>query len=254
MSLILDLPLYPIVKKLSDAIAVPPNINNSDNAMRFKRDADDVEMTTLRDMATTMSATESLLNVVTSIPLQEEPKVEAVVSKHLKNLLEENAATKAIRFWLRMGVDGFYLKGLEHFVNEVNFVDALKYWKSMLGEGRILMCNVKTLMAASGAAKNAILNRIDLVDVTLGISNGTRDIKKQIEEVTDGVLFHKQGRPWVHWSTGSVDTARVASRLQVNNASVAVAMMEMMLPGTPSIFYGDEVMYCQIIMCLVTLV
>lgn len=159
---------------------------------------------------------------------------------------QKDEVSSAIKFWTEKGVDGFYLKGLEHFVHEKSFSNKLRYWKLIIGTNRILISNIKTLTEAEGTlAKNAILNRIDLIDVTVGVSNGTNDIRAQIDNVLNGILFEKAGYPWVHWSVGNVDTKRVSSTLQVNNASVAVALMTLMLPGTPSIFYGDEVMIAQ---------
>lgn len=155
---------------------------------------------------------------------------------------DHHVVTEAIEFWLRRGVDGFYLKGLEKFVEEKNFVDMLKSWKNLVGPNRILICHVNALKSATAiSAKNALLNRIDLIDVILRVSNGTRDIRTQIESITKGILFEKPGYPWVHWSIGSVDTKRVASTLNARNSSIATILLEMMLPGTPSIFYGDEV-------------
>ena len=157
---------------------------------------------------------------------------------------EDDPISSVIRFWFNRGVDGFYLKGLEHYVNEESFPKKLRFWKSIIGSNKILICNIKALKKAKNdEAKNAILLNTDLIDVTVRVSNGTEDIKAQINEVLDSVLFEKLEYPWVQWTVGNVDTKRVASTLAVSNASVAVSLMAMMLPGTPSIFYGDEVNY-----------
>ena len=155
---------------------------------------------------------------------------------------QEDPISSVIRFWTEKGVDGFYLKGLKHYLKEKSFSEKLRHWKSIIGPNRILICSIEVLNEAeTTSAKNAILNRIDLIDVTIPVSNGTNDIKNKIEQVLNSVLFEKAGYPWVQWSIGNVDTKRVSSTLSVSNASVAVVLMVMMLPGTPSIFYGDEV-------------
>lgn len=87
------------------------------------------------------------------------------------------------------------------------------------------------------------------MDVTLRVSNGTDDIQAQIENVVKGILFENPYYPWVLWSTGGIDTKRVASSLPISNSSAAVIMLSMMLPGTPSIFYGDEVVYFHFHFC-----
>lgn len=169
-----------------------------------------------------------------------------VITNFEPEIEENDDITSAIRFWSKKGVDGFYLKGLENFVNEKIFPNKLRYWKSILGMGKILICSIKTLTdATSILARNAILNRIDLIDVHIGVANGTNNIRDQVNNILDGILFEKSGYPWVHWSIGNIDTKRVTSTLNVNNASVAVVLMTMMLPGTPSIFYGDEVTTAQ---------
>lgn len=158
------------------------------------------------------------------------------------NNISDNPVTTAINVWLKRGVDGFYLKGLEHYINEESFTDILKYWKSILGSERIFICHIDALNAAKTvAAKDSILMKVDLVDVPLNIANGTKEIKKQIEDVTKGILFEKPDYSWVHWSIGSVDSKRIASTISVKNATLSATLLGLMLPGTPNIFYGDEV-------------
>jgi len=43
------------------------------------------------------------------------------------------------------------------------------------------------------------------------------------------------------WSVGHSGNLRLADRLKNNNNTVAVLMVLMSLPGTPSILYGDEI-------------
>ena len=222
MTLVLDLPLYPFIKNFNEG-----NTNHTSNN-RLKR-----EEKALPDLPSHHETREALM----SAPAQAIQSNVHIVA----NPLDDNVVSKIIRFWREHGVDGFYLKGLEYYTNESSFIAALRYWKAILGPNRILMCSEKALQNAPEDAKNAILNRMDLVDVTLGVANGTKDIKDRVSGVLKGLLFQKAGYPWVHWSTGSLDRPRLASTLRVANASVAIAMLGMTLPGTPSIFYGDEV-------------
>jgi glycosidase len=83
---------------------------------------------------------------------------------------------------------------------------------------------------------------MDLIDVKLDIvSNGTQGLKIQVDKLVKGVQLSKPGSPWIQWSMGSIDTERLTSQLPTANASLAAILFEMMLPGTPSIFYGDEI-------------
>ena len=47
-------------------------------------------------------------------------------------------------------------------------------------------------------------------------------------------------RPWILWRVGGVDENRLAS-YTTSNITLAAMMMELLLPGSPSIFYGDEI-------------
>ncbi|CRL00593.1 CLUMA_CG013853, isoform A [Clunio marinus] len=86
-----------------------------------------------------------------------------------------------------------------------------------------------------------ILKVVDLVDVFLDVSNGTQKIEKQVLEVLNGKLKPSENGPWIHWSINGVDRiGRVSSGISPD-ASLAATLMEIMLPGTPSIFYGDEI-------------
>ncbi|XP_077255725.1 alpha-amylase 3 isoform X1 [Temnothorax americanus] len=228
MSLVLDLPLYPFMKRSSEA-----KTNQTERALREKRDL--TSNAIIPDVLPSAPSTsvEGIRDVLSS-PLQ---KVKRQTTRQQKHPVSE-----AVRIWQERGVDGFYLKGLEHYVDEDTFASDLRYWRSFLRLGNIFICHVGALDAAtSDAVRNSILSRIDLIDVTLRLTNGTRDIKAQIESITRGVMFDKAAYPWIHWSVGGVDTNRVASTMTVKNASVAASLLGMMLPGTASIFYGDEI-------------
>ncbi|KAG5316769.1 MAL2 Maltase, partial [Acromyrmex insinuator] len=224
MSIILDLPLYPFVKSLNEAKA-----NETERTLRERRDL--ANNAIIHDILPSAPSTVDAIRDALSTPLQEIKR----------ETFPEHPVSEAIKIWQQRGVDGFYLKGLEHYVDEDTFVSDLRYWRSLLHSGNIFICHVNALDAATSVARNSILSKIDLVDVTLHLVNGTKNIKAQIESITKGVLFDKPSYPWIHWSVGSVDTSRVASTMTVKNASMAASLLGMMLPGTPSIFYGDEI-------------
>jgi len=229
MSIILDLPLYPFVKSSSEA-----KMNETEHELRERRD-----LAIMPDVLPSAPSTVEVIRDVLSSPLQKVKRQTLPSDRSTRQ--QEHPVSEAVRIWQQRGVNGFYLKGLEHYVDEDTFVSDLRYWRSLLHPGNIFICHVSALDAATSVARNSILSRIDLIDVTLRLANGTRNIKAQIESITKGVLFDKPAYPWIHWSVGGVDTSRVASTMTVKNASVAASLLSMMLPGTPSIFYGDEV-------------
>ncbi|KAJ8721396.1 hypothetical protein PYW07_002171 [Mythimna separata] len=145
----------------------------------------------------------------------------------------------AIIFWAREKVDGFYLKDLENFVSDVNFGRSLQLWKQMLGSNRIFIASEKAYETAKGIALNVLLSRVDLIDVHLDLNEGVIGLKNHIDKVISGTLWAKPHYPWVHWNIGSIHNERISTK-HVNNTLVLTAL-ELCLPGTVSIFYGDEI-------------
>lgn len=155
--------------------------------------------------------------------------------------------SEVLKFWLNQGVDGFYLKDLESLVHEDKFQQHVREWKGIMkshsqGFDKIIICSEKVIKTIENSeilnSKLAtVLTHFDLVDCHIEISE---DLKSQIDAVQHGVMFSRPGYPWPLWTLGGVDTTRLASRLSTANASLAAVLVGMMLPGTPSIFYGDE--------------
>lgn len=152
----------------------------------------------------------------------------------------EKSVTEALKHWMYYEVDGFYLKGLENLVNDPNFPNSVREWKKTIGPDRILIVNFETAQSAVSLGFNNIMDSIDLVDVLLDIGNGSAYIKNQVDTILNGILMSKPGYPWIHWTVGNVDSKRLSVKLQQNNTLSAI-LLNMMLPGTPSIFYGDEI-------------
>uniref|UniRef100_A0A182K387 Glycosyl hydrolase family 13 catalytic domain-containing protein n=1 Tax=Anopheles christyi TaxID=43041 RepID=A0A182K387_9DIPT len=205
ISLVLDLPIHPFLEHLS-----PPTI-----------DLDRLPNRTDGDMITS-----EFLRLSRSITAK--PDSGTVVSD-------------VLRFWLaRTGVDGFYVKGLEHFADDPLLVENVKEWKYLLGPDRILMVGQKFVQQLPERIVHDVLTQVDLVDVYLDVSNGTDGIASTVQDAIQGRLLRGVDHPWVHWSLGSVTERRLASGLSPN-ATLAATLMELTLPGTPSIFYGDEI-------------
>ena len=159
-----------------------------------------------------------------------------------RSLIDDNAITSVVKFWLSKGVDGFYMKGLENFATDQYLGENLREWKYVLGKDRIMIVNQELVNQVSDELADEILQVIDLVDVFLDVSNGTQLIEHQVTEVLNSKLKPSEHGPWIHWSINGIERAsRAASNLKPN-ASLPSLLMEMMLPGTPSIFYGDEIL------------
>ncbi|XP_023936300.1 uncharacterized protein LOC112044630 [Bicyclus anynana] len=146
----------------------------------------------------------------------------------------------AIAYWSRaQQVDGFYLRNLEHFVDHVNFENSLQLWKQILGYGKIFIASKSVLDKVNGTSATVFLNRIDLIEVNLGLYDGPTGLKSVINNTLSGPLWDKAHYPWVLWNIGNIDSDRISERYE--NNTLALTALELVLPGTVSLFYGDEI-------------
>lgn len=187
------------------------------------------------------------ISVILDLPLyplyKQLPSVIAINTKSNESFLtqEQNDIAKALQQWRSSNVKGFYLKGLEYFVNDSKLHDSLRLWKRIVGQDCIFIVSEEFINNIPADKSNIIYNNIDLVDVRLKIEQGVQTLTKQISDIQNGTLFSKRGMPWVHWSLGSVNTNRLANVLPFANGTIGATLLELMLPGTTSIFYGDEI-------------
>lgn len=151
----------------------------------------------------------------------------------------KNRVLEALRQWSNHGVDGFYVKGLEKFNNDPYLVANIKAWKKLLGPNRIIIINNEALEQLDDSLTQTLLKHVDLVDVFISVTNGTDQIAKQIKRVLGSSLRPGDG-PYIQWSIGGVSEHRISYGL-TPNATLAATLMSLMLPGTPSVFYGDEI-------------
>lgn len=152
----------------------------------------------------------------------------------------KDPTTVAIAYWSRaQHVDGFYLKNLENFLDDVNFEKSLQLWKKILGSGKIFIASEEVLKKAKGTNLAVFLNRIDLIEVHLDLCDGPAGLKSRIQSILSGTLWDKPHYPWVLWNIGNINSDRVSEKYQ--NYTLALTALELALPGTVSIFYGDEI-------------
>nr|XP_022918538.1 neutral and basic amino acid transport protein rBAT-like [Onthophagus taurus]XP_022918539.1 neutral and basic amino acid transport protein rBAT-like [Onthophagus taurus] len=202
ISLILDLPLWPHVKKLQSFPEEIQPANETDH---------------------------------------NGPSIEFLKSENLILSNQNDEITQAIIYWIRQGVDGFYLKDLERYVHDEHFTASLRRWKTILGEGKPIIVDYNVFKLAPSNLKNVILNSVALLDVQLHVELGVDALSKEIASLLNGTLFSTQWAPWIHWNMGNVNSIRLANRLNHSNGTLGASLLQMMLPGTSSIFYGDEI-------------
>lgn len=213
MSLVLDLPIYPLLKKLNERITLPDEAAERD-----------VNTTTIPSHTT--SADELMHRIAHAAATTDQDQDVDIVSD-------------AIRLWLSHGVDGFYIKGLENFADDPYLVENVRQWKSFLDTDQILIVSGQLIDAVPQMVAKEILKTVDLVDVYVDATKGAEHIAAQIRTTIEGLLKPGDG-PYIQWSLGGVSERRISNAFTVN-VSLAATLMELMLPGSPSIFYGDEI-------------
>lgn len=201
ISIILDIPLHPFIKKLGESRG-GLFINNSINDI-----VDNGYETTVQ------------------------PQI----------VVTENLITECLQYWLEMGIDGFYIKGLEHVEDIENLPHHLIEWKNLLGADKVLIIEAGVLSKLSLSQRQFALKHVDLIDVHLDVFAGTSQLEKKLTS-----LMHSEMRPsktgvWIHWSLGGVDKIRLTRNQSSVDFTLAATLMQLMLPGTCNIFYGDEI-------------
>jgi hypothetical protein len=160
-----------------------------------------------------------------------------------RNIIDDDSITTVINFWLSKGVKGFYLKGLENFADDQFLGENMIEWHYHLNkQGAIMIVNEALIKRIrDDELADELLKVIHLVDVNLDVSDGTQLIEKQVEDTFTGRLMPTKNGPWIHWTLNGVDKPGRLSTQLSPNVSLATVLMQLMLPGTPSISYGDEI-------------
>lgn len=152
-----------------------------------------------------------------------------------RSLQYKNTVLEAMRQWINHGVDGFYVKGLEHFQNDPLLLENVRAWKKLLGPNRIIIISNDVIIQSDGNTAKNLLTHVDLVDVVVNIAYDIENIAKQINSSLEGVLQPVNG-PYIQWSLINASE---------RNATIAATFMSLMLPGTPSIVHDDEIILGQ---------
>lgn len=174
-----------------------------------------------------------------------------------------------LRFWLQQGVHGFYLKvffihisSVVTFVNVEPVQDLEKYahqelwknivqWKNVLdsfssdlSKRRIFICSSDFLQhyyQLHPLSVDHALRQFDLVDNYLDVSN----LSELGENIREGIQWDNGiNNPWILWNVGTLGKPRIGSVLQRKGegciSSVGAHMLAMALPGSTSIYFGEE--------------
>lgn len=153
---------------------------------------------------------------------------------HIIMAINENDVLRvvadALNHWIDHGVNGFYLKGL-YTLPKNKLISCLAAWKRIVGPNRILIVEETVLKMQTQLELSQMLDHIDFVDIVLHIENETQRMKNRMDMILNQMPLGDD-KISVHWSLAEGST-------EFNEKKVlAATMMQLTLPGTPSIRYS----------------
>lgn len=173
------------------------------------------------------------------------------------------AMKEVLRFWLEKGVAGFRIDAVVHLfeseslqdqvekdgqtvqnetVNLPELFSVIEVWKMLIND----YSNPPRVMFSEATIvdKDIIRKYYDAGTIPFNF-----DLVKQVNTTCDGICLKDvikdyttilRSGDWPNFLTGSHDFSRVATRLGKEKAR-AMAMLLLTLPGTPVIYYGEEI-------------
>ncbi|VDN06574.1 unnamed protein product [Thelazia callipaeda] len=173
-----------------------------------------------------------------------------------------------ISYWIDKGIDGFYLSGIEylarlqlgHVADWPHILDILRdirnhvnsYAKeSSMGETKQIVLFGMRDNAKETQKKDLVLSGLDtVINYELGGIGKDNRICHHSEGNVGGcvyeilselVQFHEAENIPAMWEFGSTRLSRVSSRVKSSKQAELLTMVQLLLPGTNSIYYGEEI-------------
>ncbi|WKX93722.1 hypothetical protein Q1695_011186 [Nippostrongylus brasiliensis] len=175
---------------------------------------------------------------------------------------------RVLSSWIERGVDGFHLVGLEYLarsgdgaepnwsaiadiISDIrNHVDTFSN-ESTKASGKKIALFASREEAKEKDKKQLVTSGLDsVINYELGRVQKNSDICHRNEEsvalcvheiLSDVILFHVNNEDvWPQWEFGNPWLNRLASRVHSRAHSQLLIMIQLMLPGTNSFYYGDE--------------
>lgn len=155
-----------------------------------------------------------------------------------------------LKFWLKRGVDGFYLKDMELVAHEPQLAKCFGLWRQEVDSWgspawpKVLMASAGFMMRLDGDMERQarVVRNLDMVDAFLALGpNLTKSLSGQLEALLEANWAADASSPWINWNLGSASTPRLGSRLGgAPNTTLAAQLVLLSLPGSVTLFYGDE--------------
>uniref|UniRef100_A0A915PSG3 alpha-glucosidase n=1 Tax=Setaria digitata TaxID=48799 RepID=A0A915PSG3_9BILA len=177
-------------------------------------------------------------------------------------------------YWIDKGIDGFYLSGIEYLARMKSGSETwlfVKDWSHILDILRDIRNHVDTYVKESSSVdktkqivlfaardnasenekKDLVWNGLNsVINYELGsIGKGNHichrndgNVAGCIHEIlTELVQFHVAENISAMWEFGNPQLSRIASRVKSQQQAELLTMLQLLLPGSSSIYYGDEI-------------
>ncbi|KAL3994876.1 Alpha amylase catalytic domain family protein [Acanthocheilonema viteae] len=175
---------------------------------------------------------------------------------------------KIMSYWIDKDIDGFYLSGIEYLARMksgsladwARIVDILRdirnHVDTYVEETPIIRAKQIALFTARDNAKESEKKELVLAGLNSVINYELGSIGKDnqichptednvagcIHEIlTELVHFHSANNISAMWEFGNPKLSRIASRVKSQQQAEMLTMLQLFLPGTISIYYGDEI-------------
>ncbi|XP_030557272.1 4F2 cell-surface antigen heavy chain-like isoform X1 [Drosophila novamexicana] len=188
-------------------------------------------LTTLHKLANVLHAHN--MSLLLDLPLQH-----VIAGRKDDEVLD--VISKSLHHWIDLGVNGFYLKGLESLINNETLLMCLSSWKGVIGKDKVLIVGESFLKDKSKSELSVLLEHIDLVDFILSIENNSQKMKERIELILNDMPI-ADDRTWIHWSIGRNYMDTPDSSQSIISKIFAATIMQLILPGTPNIMHANAV-------------
>ncbi|XP_060711682.1 solute carrier family 3 member 2b [Hemiscyllium ocellatum] len=152
---------------------------------------------------------------------------------------------EAFQFWLKMGVDGLSVSGIEEVLTSAphRVIEWQNLTKNFSGDD-----DPRIFIAGTAISENEeILQLLNRSDTDLFFSYYLRQIfltskppvAKSVQQSVEKYI-ENCGKSWPSWALSGYEMGHMASSIQQHLHGL-VHMMLFTLPGTPFIYYGDEI-------------
>ncbi|XP_042869056.1 neutral and basic amino acid transport protein rBAT-like isoform X2 [Penaeus japonicus] len=154
--------------------------------------------------------------------------------------------SEGLRYWLSLGVDGFFFPDIAKFMSESELLEAMHEWRNTLDrfshgtEHRVMMVPLgllSNLKTANSLHLDRVLHLVDLIDAPVDLTGSAQTIPEVLNSTT--AWDTHASLPWINWNMGGMRRERVHDL--TNNHPLGRTFLLLFFPGTVTLYYGDEI-------------